>query len=387
MIQLCGPAKTSIPNALEPTSFPSTNWPTSRAMSYSTNGNLSPRRPLFAVKDTPGAGRGAFATQPLAAGTIIHTADDLTAHVLLREYRGEVCWECFAYDRGKKLPVRDALHGFAFCSNACAAVSTQRYEDDDNNNGVSLQAWAVLEATLRSKTKTEEIQLDDVVKPDAAVVEAAWAIAEKTASSIVSARIDGTGATKAIRRALQQALSNVPTLILDTLNFQLHAIIVRYQSPEKWTSILSLEGDPCPYTSAQELAGHISAFLYLAASLPLALLPFVTPETLRTVKAREVHNSFGIRSLEDEGSEFFGYGVWPSASYFNHSCEPNVIKRRVGRTWVFEAARLIGEGEELHISYLGAPGEEKTLSTKERRSRLEKTWGFVCVCERCKGNT
>ncbi|KAJ4418527.1 Histone-lysine N-methyltransferase set-6 [Gnomoniopsis sp. IMI 355080] len=335
---------------------------------------------LFTVRETPGAGRGAFATQTLPAGTIIHSATDLTVHVLLREYRGEVCWECFTYDRGKKLPVRDTLHGFAFCSDACAATSAQRYND------VSLQAWAVLEATLRSKTKTEEFHVDDVTKPDAAVVEAAWAVAEKTAASIVSARTNGAASTKASRRILQQALSNVPTLILDTLHFQLHAIIVRYQSPERWTSILPLEGESCPYTSAQELAGHISAFLYLAASLPRELLPFVTPDTLRTVKAREVHNSFGIRSLEDEGSEFFGYGVWPSASYFNHSCEPNVLKRRVGRTWVFEAERQIMAGEELSISYLGAPGEEKTLGTSERRSRLEKTWGFVCICKRCKRN-
>lgn len=335
---------------------------------------------LFTVKDTPGAGRGAFATQPISIGTNIYTATDLTAHVLLREYRGEVCWECFAYNRGKKLPLRDSLHGFAFCSEACATTSTSRYDE------VSLQAWAVLEATLRSKTKTEEIQLDDITKPDAAVVESAWAMAEKTASSIVSARTDGAGATKATRRVLQQALSNVPTLILDTLHFQLHAIIVRYQRPEQWTSILSLEAEPCPYTSAQELTGHISAFLYLAASLPLELLPFVTTDTLRTVKAREVHNSFGIRSLEDEGSEFFGYGVWPSASYFNHSCEPNVLKKRVGRTWVFEAQRQIMADEELSISYLGAPGEEKTLNTIERRSRLEKTWGFVCICQRCKDN-
>ncbi|KAJ4386121.1 Histone-lysine N-methyltransferase set-6 [Gnomoniopsis smithogilvyi] len=342
----------------------------------SADGEHSSR--LFTVKETPGAGRGAFAAQTIPAGTIIHTATDLTVHVLLREYRGEVCWECFTYDRGKKLPVRDTLHGFTFCSDSCAATSAQRYDE------VSLQAWAVLEATLRSKTKTEEIQVDDLTKPDAAVVEAAWAIAEKTASSIVEARRNGTGATKAVRRVIQQALSNVPTLILDTLHFQLHAIIVRYQYPEQWTSMLLLESDACPYTSAQELAGHISAFHYLAASLPVELLPFVTTDTLRTVKMREVHNSFGIRSLEDEGSEFFGYGVWPSASYFNHGCEPNVLKQRVGRTWVFKAEREIREGEELNISYLGAPGEEKTLTTRERRNRLEKTWGFVCICERCK---
>lgn len=338
---------------------------------------------LFTIKETPGAGRGAFAKQALPAGTVVHTASDLTVHVLLREYRGEVCWECFAYHRGKKLPVRDALRGFAFCSDACAATAAQRHD------AVSLQAWALLAATLRAKNKTETGHVDDITKPPAAVVDAAWAAAEKTASSIAKARATvgpPTGASKAARRVQQQALANAPALLIDTLHFQLHAVLVRYQSPEQWSSLLALADEPCPYTSAQDLAGHIRAFLYLAASLPLALLPFVTPETLRTVKAREVQNSFGIRSLEDAGSEFFGYGVWPSASYFNHSCEPNVLKRRAGRTWLFVAGRPILAGEELHISYLGAPGEEKTLTTKERRSRLEKTWGFECICERCRRN-
>lgn len=351
-------------------------------MANSTKDDPSPR--LFSIQETPGAGRGAFATQALPAGTIVHTANDLTVHVLLREYRGEVCWECFAYDRGKKLPIRDALHGFAFCSPACAAISSQRHD------AVSLEAWAILEATLRAKTKTEETQFDDATRPDHKAVDAAWRLAEQTAASIVKARTDPTApSSKALKRARQQALSNAPTLLLDTLHFQLHAVLVRYRAlpdQQPWTSLLALADEPCPYTSAQELAGHLGAFLFLVAALPLALLPFVTPDTLRTVKAREVHNSFGIRSLEDEGSEFFGYGVWPSASYFNHSCEPNVIKRRVGRTWVFEAGRRIGAGEELHISYLGAPGEEKRLATRERRSRLEKTWGFRCICERCKGD-
>lgn len=335
--------------------------------------------PLFVVKETPGAGRGAFATQDLPAGTIIYTANDLTAHVLCREYRGEVCWECFAYNHGKKLPIRDPAHGFAFCSLACASASAPR------NDPVSLQAWAVVEATLKAKTRREQVQVGyDEFKPTVDVVNTAWALAEGKAKMLLDARAGGAGAgTKASKHALQQALLNPQTLLLDTLTFQVHSILARYHYPSRWGAILTLEDDPCPYTSFQELHGYISAFLYLVASLPVELLSLVTPSTLRVIKGREVHNSFGIRSLEDEGSEFFGYGVWPSASYFNHSCEPNVLKVRVGRTWVFEAERAVKAGEELQISYLGAPGEEKILGRQERRRRLERTWGFGCVCHRC----
>ncbi|CAN8099878.1 unnamed protein product [Discula destructiva] len=345
--------------------------------------NCDSEIPLFTIKETPGAGRGAFAARELAAGTIVYIADDLTAHVLSREYRGEVCWECFAYNHGKKLPIRDPTHGFAFCSDACASRSAQP------SDAVSLQAWAIVEATLRAKTQREEFQVGyDDVKPTRQVVDAAWAAAVGKAKMILDARAGSAGTgSKMSKNALKEALSNSPTLLLDTLTFQVHAILARYLHPLRWDAILSLEDEPCPYNSVQELNGYLSAFLYLTASLPVELLPLVSSSTLRVIKAREVHNSFGIRSLEDEGSEFFGYGVWPSASYFNHSCDPNLLKVRVGRTWVFEAARAVKAGAELQISYLGAPGEEKILGRQERRSRLQRTWGFGCICQRCEAES
>ncbi|KAL1652085.1 hypothetical protein SLS58_000209 [Diplodia intermedia] len=89
---------------------------------------------------------------------------------------------------------------------------------------------------------------------------------------------------------------------------------------------------------------------------------------------RDSMNSFGIRSLDDEGAEFFGYGVWTSASYFNHSCSPNVEKKRVGRAWHFTACRDVRKGEELCITYLS--GEERALNTDARRKLLANSWGF-----------
>lgn len=341
---------------------------------------FSPSSPssLIVIKETPGAGRGVFTTQHLPSGAQLFLADDLTCHVLLREYRGEVCWECFAYDRGKKLPVRDAVHGFTFCSDKCAAKLKDRYDD------ACLQAWATIEKAFRSK-KTS-LDSDGIVACDAAesrpatlTINQAWGAAENTAASILSARTGGPTATKAHRRALQLASSSLPPA--DVLSYQMHAILARHTFPERWDSVLSLADEPCPYTSRQELHDHVTSYLFLLASLPEPLLPLVTPDTLRTVKSREVHNSFGIRSLEDEGSEFFGYGVWPSASYFNHSCRPNVKRRRVGRKWLFETRCDVGEGQELYISYLN--GEEELLTAAERKARLRKTWGFDCGCQRC----
>lgn len=333
--------------------------------------------PLFEVKDAPGAGRGVFASRSISHGTVVHTADDLTAHVLLREYRGEICWQCFAYNRGKKLSVRDQHHGFTFCSKECETQLRARYDD------VCLEAWAAVEKLVKSRNKRDSPE--DAVnahdsRPTLSFVNETWKLAEQVAARIFAARTSThQGITRDQRKALQQTLDKNPSI--DVLVFQTHTIITRHKSPAMWRSVLSLEEDECPYTSIQELNDHVGSYLQLMSVLPTELLRFVTPEILRTIKTHEVHNSFGIRSLEDEGSEFFGYGVWPSASYFNHSCAPNIRRRRAGRTWIFEANSEIPAGKELQISYLS--GEEATLTLAERRTRLRKTWGFDCLCQRC----
>lgn len=317
--------------------------------------------------------------QSIPRGTTVHIANDLTAHVLLREHRGEICWQCFAYNRGKKLPFRDLHHGFTFCSQGCETRLRTEYDD------VCLEAWIAVEKLVKSRTSRRTDPGDMTnghdSRPTTSVINEAWGLAQQAATRIFAVRTDSTGqgVTRADRKALQQALNISPSL--DVLSFQTHTILTRYKFPDKWRSILALERDNCPYISNQELNDHVGSYLQLISVLPDQLLRFVTPEILRTVKAHEVHNSFGIRSLEDEGSEFFGYGVWPSASYFNHSCVPNVHRRRVGRTWIFEACSDIPAGKELQISYLN--GEETTLHSAERRARLKKTWGFDCVCRQC----
>jgi SET and MYND domain-containing protein len=145
--------------------------------------------------------------------------------------------------------------------------------------------------------------------------------------------------------------------------------------------LTQLVPDETPYPSPSDLENNVYAYLQLLALLPTDLLPHIQPKTCRTVVERDSHNSFGIRSLDDDGDEFFGYALWPEASFFNHSCRPNVAKRRTGRTWEFWLLRDVKTDQELTISYLG--GEENELDFAERRRRLQTTWGFECQCERC----
>lgn len=109
----------------------------------------------------------------------------------------------------------------------------------------------------------------------------------------------------------------------------------------------------------------------------------------RSVFFRERANSFGLWEMSSTGEngvndgvsddlELLGWGIYPSAVYFNHSCDANVVKIRDGRRMKFIARRMIEKGEEACISY-GNVGEELDA----RRSRLLEHYHFLCQCTRC----
>ncbi|KAG0263150.1 hypothetical protein DFQ27_001894 [Actinomortierella ambigua] len=119
----------------------------------------------------------------------------------------------------------------------------------------------------------------------------------------------------------------------------------------------------------------------------------VDHSAFRSMLYKEIANSFGIR---DESDELLGFAVFPRACFFNHSCDPNIQKRRdirelpcvVGadgkgttvrrRTMAFYAARRIEEGEECCISY-----GDISADRAERQARLQEMYFFPCSCARC----
>jgi hypothetical protein len=74
----------------------------------------------------------------------------------------------------------------------------------------------------------------------------------------------------------------------------------------------------------------------------------------------------------------------------NHSCDPNVICSGVftsieefeSETAITKAVRPIKKGEEVKFLYLEDTNFLK-LDVKSRRQFLKKTYGFICMCERC----
>ncbi|KAK3278625.1 hypothetical protein CYMTET_13446 [Cymbomonas tetramitiformis] len=98
--------------------------------------------------------------------------------------------------------------------------------------------------------------------------------------------------------------------------------------------------------------------------------------------SKDMCNSFGLWDFF--ASQIAGYGVFPGASMFNHSCVPNVCHEFYdcpgGGLLVFRALRLIPEGEEIMSYYTD-------LSKVDSDRRLQsRQWCFDCQCTRCQFN-
>ncbi len=388
----------------------------------------SPVSPLFSVLETPSSGRGVFATQDISAGTSILAPEDVSVNVILREFRREVCAWCFWYYEGREWKVREKSTGDVFCSEDCKAA----WEDEQTlisnvsfswagtsslvieprwaqsrvyqtglfrisdlccfysantesqalgTHTAAFHAWRAVEKLIKGTPREDEPISDvDAPRPYASEINTAWIKAEHQAVYIRESRAGFQN--KASRKAVHSVMTITPDS--ESLRFLLSGILFRASKPGAWPALQALAPNPRPYRSTIQLEAHIISYLQLLAILPDSFLPHVTAEVCREIPLRDDHNSFGIRSLEDDGSEFLGYGIWIAASYFNHSCAPNVTKRRVGRCWEFLTARDIRAGEQLCITYLS--GDERTMNTNQRRARLRMNWEFECACEKCVGD-
>jgi len=351
-------------------------------MSIST---LDPTSHLFAIRDTEKRGRGIFASQKITQGTMLLATGPPFASVIFEDYGKEVCAWCFGYDRGRSWGLRRLYGGMGvvFCDIQCQETWVSEI------SGVRAEAWEGLQGFVRRRKRKSS---DDGDRGKQVVgeseVEKCWAEAECEAQRIRECR-KNTEPTKRQRLILQSAQNSFMASLEDPyiIRYMFSGLFPSPSHPEMQQVLDNLTADPHPYKNPTTLNQAISAYLLLLATAPASLLPSIAQSSIRALHARSSHNAFSLRSLDeggedgDAGSECFGYGLWPIASYWNHSCAPNVQKRRVGRTWSFWAARDVQVGEELCISYLG--GDERVMGVDERREKLRAVWGFECECEKC----
>nr|CCC92038.1 conserved hypothetical protein [Trypanosoma congolense IL3000] len=90
-------------------------------------------------------------------------------------------------------------------------------------------------------------------------------------------------------------------------------------------------------------------------------------------------NNFGLFSSKES---CIGVSIFPEASYFNHSCLPNLCRVMYrGNIAAFYALQSIRKGEPLTICYV----DVQEASTAERRRTLLTSYRFFCECRRCHG--
>ncbi|KIW46734.1 uncharacterized protein PV06_02380 [Exophiala oligosperma] len=360
--------------------------------------NARPLSDYFEVRNTKTSGRGVFALTDIPPDTTLLETCLIAASTIYKPYAKEVCAQCFAYDRGVLWKIRDNSRNVVFCGESCRELWSTSTPPSALVAREQVQEFLV----RRNKQKLWDSEIVDFNKPSVEEIEKAWTEAEEKANLIRAARSSTSNPkTKAQLKTLRQVRQSLHP-DPDTLWFLLDAVTqVLGRDGILESSTADLAVDPRPYINTEDLGFHVEAYLVLLATVPEQVLPHVQQSLLRTIQSRTTHNSFGLRSLDEGGgggggaeadadagrttmavgSECFGFGVWPEASYWNHSCEPNLKKSRAGRTWRFSTSRSVKPGDELCISYLG--GDERDMSTVERREKLQRIWGFECACTKC----
>ena len=78
-----------------------------------------------------------------------------------------------------------------------------------------------------------------------------------------------------------------------------------------------------------------------------------------------------------------GVGVYPQASYFNHSCHPGTARYNIGRTMVLRSLVPVAQGQEISENY-GPVFYFKSKSDRQRE--LGARYWFKCHCKACQEN-
>ncbi|KAG6425960.1 hypothetical protein SASPL_110171 [Salvia splendens] len=141
------------------------------------------------------------------------------------------------------------------------------------------------------------------------------------------------------------------------------------------------------------LADDASVFLHSVISticqLPNSGELGVSVELTAALLAKDKLNAFGLMEPFNQGKErsVRAYGLYPTASFFNHDCLPNACRF----DYVDSASEFSNTDITIRVIHDLPAGREICLSYfpvnfkyVERQQRLKEDYGFVCDCDRCK---
>lgn len=349
----------------------------------------------FQISETKYGGNGCFSYNSIPKGEIILISKIPVGLTISRDFKKEVCNYCFKYDDGKNLKHKLGLPKYNqylyFCSEECI----EKFNEIDPQKLLT-KSWLDLDNLYNQGLKKTEVEYssEPVNESD---IENKWQEVEAWDSEIL--KIKPTKWSKFVPRINESEYLEIKYII--SVLFQM------FQSEDTETSTeflkdlsiretLNLEvklfdhlqnSETPKYLKFPELLeSYINIFKFIRLTSPKEFQKFINVSTIRSLIGKNLTNAFGIWSITgdkevdniNENREFFGFGVFPSASFFNHSCDPNIKKIRKGNELHFVTKREILPHEELCIDY----GNYLDESVEIRRKQL-KEWFFDCGCKRC----
>lgn len=338
---------------------------------------------LFDVRQTQWGGRACFASKDIPENTTVLQTESAFGATVLYEFRKEVCAYCFHYEYGKyckfkvptpengvKLTRKFQGAGLWFCSQECL----DRWTQFDPNNELTLTYESMLQ-NFQMKLKECHEKEDNNVEISKEIIGKEWVSISEWDDKISKMKKTKRPNQLPVLNEEEYASARFVALVL----YNLHT---HHKSSELFEHLQSNELEKISRFPVL-LKSQTLVYKFLRLSLPEYLQPLLTIGSLRLIFGREYGNAFGIRQITDESSseekEFLGYMLSPEASYFNHSCRPNLKKARDGNMMTFTTIKDVEKGEQLCIDYFQISEEP----FEYRQKTLNENWFFQCACDRC----
>ena len=381
--------------------------------------------PHFSVKSTKYGGRGCFANTDLAQGTIIHECSIPLSSTIARPFKKEVCTSCFNFSHGKTLKFKLMLPNnkqnnstsassvaLYFCSQSC--IDTFIALDIDglylesllNVESLFIRGLNQCQYDLEKERQHEEAESEAALKLENELKQAKdieLFISQKWQEAEGNCQLQLSKLKPKQRKNLNNLINLIPKINENEYLEIKYIIGILFQmykrdncenntlSSLSLISLSSLEFQIFQLLQLNDIekiykypyllhsyTNKIYKFLKISTLEKLQL--YITPSIIRSIISKNLTNAYGIWSINepDGNKELFGYSLYSSASFFNHSCNPNLIKIKKGSQVIFKLLKNIKKNDELCIYY----GDSINDDLEIRQESL-KEWFFDCLCERC----
>ncbi|CAF1176493.1 unnamed protein product [Rotaria sp. Silwood1] len=379
----------------------------------------------FSVRPTKYGGRGCFANTDLPQGTIVHECSMPLSSTIVRPFRKEVCGSCFKYLDGKTLKFKlmsrnnkqnnstsDASLALYFCSQSCMDKFIDLDIDDLyresllNVENLFIRGLNHDRCDLEMEIQHEEAEIEAELKLENALKQAKdidLFISQKWQEAEINCQLQLSKLKPKQRKNFNNLIHLTPKIDENEyleIKYIIGILFQMYKRDYCKNNKLSLSISVSLSLFELQVFQHLQSsdiqrickypyllhsytnkiYKFLKISTSEKLQPYITPSTIRSIIGKNLTNIYAIWSIDEPNGnkEYFGYSLYPSASFFNHSCNPNLMKIKQGAKIIFKLLKNIKKDEELCIHY----GNSISDGLEIRRKYL-KEWFFDCLCERC----